>query len=69
LTRLKLVIKESSREQVGWNELANQQLITAHHNVLISGHTSVGKSFIACALGNATAWIGYTVLYVRLPAV
>jgi DNA replication protein DnaC len=35
--------------------------------VLISGPTGVGKSFIACALGNAAARAGYTVLYVRAP--
>ena len=48
-------------------ELANPQWITAHHNVLISGPTGVGKSFIACALGNAAARSGYTVLYARAP--
>lgn len=48
-------------------ELANPQWITAHHNVLISGPTGVGKSFIACALGNAAARDGYTVLYIRAP--
>jgi len=48
-------------------ELANPQWITAHRNVLISGPTGVGKSFIACALGNAAARAGYTVLYMRAP--
>jgi DNA replication protein DnaC len=48
-------------------ELANPQWITACHNVLISGPAGVGKSFIACALGNAAARAGYTVLYVRAP--
>jgi len=48
-------------------ELANPRWITAHRNVLISGPTGVGKSFIACALGNAAARAGYTVLYVRAP--
>jgi DNA replication protein DnaC len=48
-------------------ELANSQWITAHRNVLISGPTGVGKSFIACALGNAAARSGYTVLYMRAP--
>lgn len=48
-------------------ELANPQWITAHRNVLISGPTGVGKSYIACALGNAAARSGYTVLYVRAP--
>ncbi len=48
-------------------ELANTQWITAHRNILISGPTGVGKSYIACALGNAAARAGYTVLYVRAP--
>ncbi len=48
-------------------ELANPQWITACRNVLISGPTGVGKSFIACALGNAAARAGYTVLYARAP--
>jgi DNA replication protein DnaC len=48
-------------------ELANPQWISAHRNVLISGPTGVGKSFVACALGNAAARAGYTVLYIRAP--
>jgi len=48
-------------------ELANPQWIPAHRNVLISGPTGIGKSYIACALGNAAARAGYTVLYLRAP--
>lgn len=48
-------------------ELSNTHWITAHRNVLISGPTGVGKSFIACALGNAAARAGHTVLYMRAP--
>jgi DNA replication protein DnaC len=48
-------------------ELSNPQWLTAQRNVLISGPTGVGKSFIACALGNAAARAGYTVLYIRAP--
>lgn len=48
-------------------ELSNPQWITAHRNVLISGPTGVGKSFIACALGNSAARAGYTALYMRAP--
>ena len=48
-------------------ELANPQWIAAHRNVLVTGPTGVGKSFIACALGNAAARAGYTVLYIRAP--
>jgi len=48
-------------------ELADSQWIPAHRNVLISGPTGIGKSFIACALGNSAARAGYTVLYLRAP--
>jgi len=48
-------------------ELSNPEWIPAHRNVLISGPTGIGKSFIACALGNAAARAGYTVLYLRAP--
>jgi DNA replication protein DnaC len=48
-------------------ELANPEWIPACRNVLVSGPAGVGKSFIACALGNAAARAGYTVLYVRAP--
>jgi DNA replication protein DnaC len=48
-------------------DLANPQWVAAHRNVLICGPTGIGKSFIACALGNSAARAGYTVLYLRTP--
>jgi len=36
-------------------ELANGAWIEAGRNVLIAGPTGVGKSYIACALGNLAA--------------
>jgi DNA replication protein DnaC len=48
-------------------ELANAQWITAGRNVLLTGPTGVGKSYIACALGNLAARAGLTVLYLRAP--
>ena len=48
-------------------ELASSQWVTAHRNVPVSGPTGIGKTFIACAPGNAAARPGYTVLYVRAP--
>jgi DNA replication protein DnaC len=48
-------------------ELSNPQWIAAHRNVLLSGPAGIGKSYIACALGNAAARAGYTVLYMRAP--
>lgn len=48
-------------------ELSSPQWILSHTNVLLSGPTGVGKSYIACALGNLAARSGYTVLYLRAP--
>jgi len=48
-------------------ELANPQWVAARRNVLITGPTGIGKSFISCALGNSAARAGYTVLYLRAP--
>jgi DNA replication protein DnaC len=46
-------------------ELANPQWIASARNVLLTGPTGVGKSYIACALGNLAARAGRTVLYLR----
>ncbi len=48
-------------------ELANTQWVAAYRNVILSGPTGIGKSYIACALGNSAARSGYTVLYLRAP--
>src|SRR6266436_7483321 len=45
--------------QAGW--------VAAHHNLLISGPTGAGKSFLACALTHAAVRRGHTALYVRTP--
>ena len=46
--------------------LASGLWIRQHCNVLISGAAGVGKSWIACALGNQAARDGVSVLYKRL---
>ena len=48
-------------------ELSNPSWVEAHRNILIAGPTGIGKTFISCALGNAAARSGYTVLYMRAP--
>jgi DNA replication protein DnaC len=47
--------------------LAQGAWVREHHNVLVTGPTGVGKSFVACALANAAIRQGHTALYVRTP--
>ena len=47
--------------------LATCQWVRDHHNVLITGPTGIGKTWLGCALGHKACREGYTVLYLRLP--
>jgi DNA replication protein DnaC len=47
--------------------LATTQWVREHHNVLITGATGVGKTWLACGLAHAACRQGYRVLYLRLP--
>ena len=46
--------------------LAGCQLVKEHLNVLITGPTGVGKTWLACALAHKACREGYTAQYVRL---
>jgi DNA replication protein DnaC len=48
-------------------ELATGSWVARHHNVVLSGPTGVGKSFIACALAQAAIRAGHSAYYVRAP--
>ena len=48
-------------------ELSTGQWLVNHQNVLISGPTGVGKTYIACAIGNSVCRAGYSVFYTRAP--
>ncbi len=69
---------EASIEDLDWRaargldrslvmQLAGCRWIERHHNVVITGATGVGKSFLACALAHKACLGGYSALYQRLP--
>jgi DNA replication protein DnaC len=47
--------------------LASCQWVKDRRNILITGPTGIGKTWIACALGEKACRQGYSVLYLRLP--
>ena len=47
--------------------LATCQWVREHHNLLITGPTGIGKTWLACALGQQACRDGSSVLYLRLP--
>mgnify|MGYP001163412672 CR=1 FL=1 len=47
--------------------LATCQWVQERHNVLITGPTGIGKTWLACAFGQKACRDGWSVLYLRLP--
>lgn len=47
--------------------LAQNQWVKSHHNILITGPTGAGKSYLACALAQKACRDGFSTLYQRLP--
>lgn len=48
-------------------ELGSCRFIAAHTNVVITGPTGVGKTFLACALAHRACLEGYRTSYVHMP--
>jgi DNA replication protein DnaC len=47
-------------------DLASSRWVTNQHNVIITGPTGLGKSYLACALGQKACRDGFSVLYRRV---
>jgi len=47
--------------------LAQNRWVLSHHNILITGPTGAGKSYLACALAQKACRDGHTTIYHRLP--
>jgi len=58
---------ERGLEKSALRELADVNWIEARRNVLLTGPTGLGKTYLSCALGNMAARAGYTAFYVRAP--
>jgi DNA replication protein DnaC len=59
--------KPRGLEQSTLRQLSTCAWIAEHHNVLVTGATGVGKSYVACALGQLACRRGKRVLYRRMP--
>jgi len=78
LKAAKLKVSAACIEDIDWRssrgldrglitELAGCDWLRRAHNVLITGATGVGKTWLACALGQRAARSGFTVFYARAP--
>jgi len=59
--------KERKLDKATLRQLATGRWIEAHHNVVITGPTGVGKTYLACALAQQACRLGYRALYRRAP--
>jgi DNA replication protein DnaC len=59
--------KERKLDRSLLRQLATGRWIEAHQNVVITGATGVGKTYIACALAQQACRLGHRVLYRRAP--
>jgi len=59
--------KERKLDRALLRQLATGRWIESHQNVVLTGATGVGKTYIACALAQQACRLGHRVLYRRAP--
>jgi len=59
--------KERKLERKTIRELADCKWVESHRNVVITGATGVGKTYLACALAHQACRRGYRAIYRRTP--
>ncbi|MCP4722761.1 MAG: ATP-binding protein [Desulfobacteraceae bacterium] len=80
LRRASFRIQEASVEQIDYQiprklkkavvlRLTNSDWVAKHQNLIITGPTGIGKSYLACALAQKACRDGYTAFYTRLSRV
>jgi len=47
--------------------LAQGAWLKAHENLIITGQTGTGKTWLACAFGRQAARLDHSILYLRMP--
>lgn len=47
--------------------LAQGAWLKAHENLIVTGHTGTGKTWLGCAFGRQAARLDHSVLYLRMP--
>ncbi len=58
--------KDRNLDKEHIQQLADCSFIDRAENILISGATGAGKSFLACAMGHQACVMGYKALYLNL---
>jgi DNA replication protein DnaC len=48
-------------------ELSSSKWVQQRQNIIVTGHTGLGKSYLACALGQKACRDGFTAIYRRAP--
>ena len=66
-SRMSIIAIPEDWTKPSWPTSRSCQWINDHHNLIITGPTGTGKTFLACALAHKACREGYSSLYLRVP--